>query len=123
MKFRGPGHKGFGFPGRPGGIHGEFTQKNPAGDGYRTIATQVGEVTSVSQSEIEVKSEDGYSRIYKVDEDTLVNAGRDGIADVKKGDQVHVTAIVTDGTASAKRIADLTNLERFGQQWSHKRPR
>jgi hypothetical protein len=120
FRFHGPGGHGGGpmfFKGfMGGGIHGEFTTPAPNG-GYRTIASQVGEVTSVSNSSITVKSEDGFSKAYKVTEDTLVNAGRDGIGSVKNGDQVRLTALVEDGTAGAVQIMDVTNLERFGEKW------
>lgn len=117
------GHRGFGKfgPGGHGGfgkfgIHGEFTTKAPDG-GYRTVASQTGEVTSVSKSSITVKSEDGFSRSYAVDENTLVNAGRDGIDSVKTGDQVQLMALVEGEKARAVRIMDTTNVERLRERW------
>src|SRR5687768_5479778 len=74
-KLFGPGH--FGGLGKFGGIHGEFTLKKPDGSGFQTWATQLGEVTEVSSSSITVKSEDGFSRTYTLEENTVVNAGRD----------------------------------------------
>lgn len=118
---KGLGHKGFrhkvmfgGFGG--GAIHGELTVPGRDG-GYRTLATQVGAVTSVSASEIAVKSADGFSRTYAVDDDTLVNAGRDGIGDVKTGDEVRVMAVVEDGDARAVQVADTTNIRRSMDRW------
>ena len=112
-----PGHgPAFGF----GAIHGEFTTRQPDGT-FRTVATQTGEATEVSQDEITVKSEDGYSRTYVVDEDTFVGAGRDGIGDVKVGDEVDVVAVLEDGTAKARRVTDTTNLRRFAEQWGHRK--
>jgi len=115
--------KGRPFPGRGpgfgpgfGAIHGEFTTRQPDGT-FRTVATQTGEATAVSQDEITVKSEDGFSRTYVVDEETFVGAGRDGIGDVKTGDEVHVMAVVDDGTAKARRLTDATNLRRFAEKW------
>ncbi len=99
------------------GIHGEFTTRAPGG-GYQTMATQVGEVTEVSPSSITVRSEDGYSRTYAVNDNTLVNAGNDGIADVRQGDQVHVTALVTDGNARAVDIRDVTQTKALRDQWT-----
>lgn len=99
-----------------GGIHGEFTTHAPGG-GYQTIATQKGEVTSVSSSSVTVKSEDGFSRTYSVDDNTMVNAGNDGIADVKSGDDVHVTAIVADGKARAVAIRDGTRIAELRGKW------
>jgi hypothetical protein len=108
--------RGFGF-----GIHGEVTTRAPGG-GYQTIATQVGEVTAVSSSSLTVKSEDGFSRTYAVDDNTLVNAGNEGIGDVKKGDQVAVVALVSDGKASAVDVRDITQVGRLRQRWLPPRP-
>ena len=114
---RGPA---FGFGPGFGAIHGEFTTRQPDGT-FRTVATQNGEATEVSQDEITIKSEDGYSKTYVVDEDTFVGAGRDGIGDVKVGDEVHVMAVIEDGTAKARRLTDATNLRRFAEKWGHKK--
>jgi len=119
----GPGGPGHGPGGRHGGkghgmgIHGEFVTRQPDGTGYQTIATQQGEVTAVSATSITVKSEDGFSRTYAVDDNTLVNAGNDGIDDVAEGDDVRVTALVADGKASAVRVDDGTNVERLDGRW------
>jgi hypothetical protein len=126
---RGPGpgmrrHRGPGGPGGglgKGAIHGEFTVKN-GDDGYRTLATQRGEVAAVSSSSITVKSEDGFSRSYTVNDDTLVNAGNDGIDDVKVGDTVHVTAVVEDGKARAVDIHDRTQVKALREKWMPERP-
>ena len=119
----GPGGRGHG-PGRgPGGmgIHGEFVTAAPNG-GWQTIATQKGEVTAVSATSLTVKSEDGYSRTYSVDDTTLVNAGNEGIADVKTGDDVHVMAIVTDGKAAAVDVRDGTQVGALRERWAPGRP-
>lgn len=105
-------HKGPGF-----GIHGEFTTRAPGG-GYQTVATQLGEVTAVSASSLTVKSEDGFSRTYGVDDNTMVNAGNEGIGDVAKGDQVHVMALVADGKASAVDVRDLTRDANLRGHWA-----
>jgi hypothetical protein len=107
---------GHGF-GKFGGLHGEFTIKKPDGSGYETVATQTGEVTAVSPSSITVKSEDGFSRTYSVDENTVVGSGRDGIGSVKTGDTVHVAGLVDGGKASAAAVLDSTGLGRIGQHW------
>ncbi len=119
LRIAGFGHHGpgvFGM-GMGMGIHGEATVRGPDG-GYQTVATQVGEVTEVSRSSITVRSEDGYSRTYRVDDNTLVNAGNDGIADVRQGDQVHVTAIVADGNARAVDVRDVTQTKALRDQWA-----
>lgn len=119
---RGPGGPGGHGHGMGMGIHGEFVTANAAGDGWQTIATQKGEVTAVSATSITVKSEDGYSRSYTVNDNTLVNAGNDGIADVAKGDDVRITAVVESGKARAVSVDDGTNIERLRGQWQPARP-
>jgi hypothetical protein len=108
--------KGFGHGFGKGAIHGEFTMPAPAG-GYQTVATQIGTVTAVSQSSITVKSDDGFSRTYKVDENTLVNAGRDGIGSVKNGDTVRLTAVGAGNDAKATNIIDSTNVQKSYDKW------
>jgi hypothetical protein len=123
--FAGPGGQGRGFFGHgPFGqrfgrhaLHGEFTTRHPDGEGFRTHAVQTGEVTAVSKSSITVKSEDGFTRTYAVNEDTLVNAGRDGIDSVKTGDSVHVRALMEGDAARAIQVSDITNLQRLRQRW------
>jgi hypothetical protein len=108
---------GLGGFGRFGGLHGEFTVRKPDGNGFRTVAVQTGEVTAVSPSSITVKSEDGFSRTYSVDENTVVGSGRDGIGTVKTGDTVRIAGVVEDGTAKAAAVLDSTSLGRIGEHW------
>jgi hypothetical protein len=119
---RGPGGRGdkgaLGF-GR-GALHGEFTAPDPDG-GYQTLAMQRGEVTAVSATSVTVKSDDGFSRTYAVNDDTLVNAGDQGIADVKTGDKVGVLAVVDGGTARAVRVMDGTQVGRLRDKWAPRR--
>jgi hypothetical protein len=125
-RLRGFGHNGRGRGGPGvglgGALHGEFTTKK-AGGGYQTMAMQLGDVTAVSASSLTVKSEDGFSRTYGVNDDTLVNAGNDGIADVKTGDKVHVLALVTGGSANAVRVQDVTSVGKLREQWRPNRPK
>ncbi|TCC61316.1 hypothetical protein E0H73_18970 [Kribbella pittospori] len=115
---KGLGHRGeFGMG---GALHGEFVVPKDGG-GYQTVATQRGEVTAVSKDSITVKSEDGYSRTYTLTEDTLVNAARDGIDDVKVGNTVQVTAVVADGKATASSVNDGTVRQAAGDKWGFKR--
>jgi hypothetical protein len=126
----GPGMKGgfggghMGGPGGPGGaggaIHGQLTVPN--GSGYRTIDTQSGEVTDVNQSSITVKSADGFSKTYSVTENTLVNAGRDGIGSVKTGDTVRVNAAEDGTTAEAMNIDDVTTSKAIHDHWRPQAP-
>lgn len=107
------GHDGFGF----GAIHGQFTVAAPNG-GYETIDTQLGTVTAVSSSSISVKSADGFTATYSVDTNTMVNAGRDGIANVKTGDTVHIVAVASGGTTSAVDVIDVTNVQNLRRRWA-----
>jgi hypothetical protein len=118
-KLFGPGH--FGGHGRFGGIHGEFTVKKPDGSGYQTWASQLGEVTEVSSSSMTVRSDDGFSRTYLLDENTVVTSGRDGIGTVKTGDTVRVAGLVEDGKARAAAVMDSTSLGRIGEHWGFPR--
>jgi hypothetical protein len=108
---------GFGGFGRFEGLHGEFTIRKPDGSGFQTVATQTGEVTAVSPSSVTVKSEDGFSRTYSVDENTVVGSGRDGIGSVKTGDTVRVAGVVEDGKAKAAAVLDSTTLGKIGEHW------
>jgi hypothetical protein len=105
-----------GMFGLGGALHGEFVVKKDDGS-YQTVATQRGEVTAVSKESITVKSEDGYSRTYTLTEDTLVNAARDGIDDVKTGNTVTVFAVVADGKATATSVNDGTVRKAAGEKW------
>ncbi|MFF1819392.1 hypothetical protein ACFVWG_18990 [Kribbella sp. NPDC058245] len=123
---KGPG-RGAGGPGKflgqGGALHGEFVVPKDGG-GYQTVATQRGQVTAVSKDSITVKSEDGFSRTYTLTEDTLVNAARDGIDDVKTGNTVNVSAVVADGKATASSVDDGTVRQAAGEKWGfHRGPR
>ena len=74
-------------------------------------------VTAVSPSSITLKSEDGFSRTYSVDENTAVGSGRDGIGTVKTGDTVRIAGVVEDGKAKAAGILDSTSLGKIGEHW------
>jgi hypothetical protein len=119
----GPGRGGFGgFKGEfglGGALHGEFVVPKDGG-GYQTVAVQRGQVTAVSKDSLTVKSADGYSRTYTLTSDTMVNAARDGIGDVKTGNTVNVSAVVTNGTATATRVNDGTVRDAAGQKWGFK---
>ncbi|WP_405058575.1 hypothetical protein OG474_38415 [Kribbella sp. NBC_01505] len=117
---RGPGGGPGKVLGQGGALHGEFVVKKDGG-GYQTVATQRGEVTAVSKDSITVKSEDGYSRTYTLTADTLVNAARDGIGDVKTGNTVNVSAVVADGKATATSLSDGTVRKAAGEKWGFHR--
>jgi hypothetical protein len=117
----GPGHggrgrHGFSLMNGGGALHGEFVVEKDGG-GYQTVATQRGEVTAVSKESLTLKSADGYSRTYTLTEDTLVNAARDGIDDVKTGNTVSVQAVVAGGKATASSVDDGTVRKAARDKW------
>lgn len=101
---KGRGHK-WGFHKLP--IHGEFVVPNDEG-GYATFTGQQGEVTAVSQNSVTVKSADGYTKDYTVNDDTRINRGGAGIDTVKTGQKVAIMAKVEDDTATAVVIRDMS---------------
>jgi len=60
---------------------------------------QSGEVTSISDSSLEVKSTDGYTKTYVIDADTVVEG-------VQQGDTVTVIAATEDGTTVASSVVE-----------------
>ena len=100
---------GFGFGAPFGAVHGQFVVPK-SGGGYQTVDTQRGSVTAVSATSITVKSADGFVKTYQVVSSTNVDAQRDGIATVKTGHQVAVTATVSGSTATAVSVLDFNLL-------------
>ncbi|MGO4432668.1 hypothetical protein AB4Y88_05005 [Paenarthrobacter sp. RAF9] len=106
--------------GRGKAIHGEHVVKQQDGS-YRTVVTQAGTIESVSDSEVTVKSEDGFTQRYAINAETRItkiptdlSQLRNGkgkpmlpsatVAELKAGDTVHASGI-KDGTAvTATRI-------------------
>ena len=107
---------GFGGP----VVHGQYTVKGP--NGYETIDERTGTVSAVTNTSgsnwsLTVKSADATSGTFTVDSSTSVNGGESGIASVKSGDTVVVTATVSGGTATATDVIDQTTLEANGKSW------
>jgi hypothetical protein len=102
------------------GIHGEFVVPAPGG-GYQTMASQRGDVAAVSPTSITVKSEDGYERTYAVDDGTVVEAGDNGIGDVKVGDKVGVLGVVSGDTTKAVEVHDRTAVGDRHDRWAPKK--
>jgi hypothetical protein len=102
----------FGFAG-PAGlgrvVHGEYTVRTPSG-GFQTVGFQVGTVTAVDRTSITVASADGYRHTYMVTSSTVVDAQRDGIGSVGKGDQVDVIATTVSHKDTAANIVDTTKV-------------
>jgi hypothetical protein len=118
-----PGGFGIGFGSPFGAVHGQFVVPK-SGGGYQTIDTQRGSVIAVSATSITVKSADGFSKTYQVVSSTNVDARRNGIAAVKTGHQVMVTATDSGGTATATSILDFNLLPAMhgGGGWNHAAP-
>ncbi len=79
------------IPGRLGGtLHGEVTRPSAAG-GTETLLVQTGSVTASSDTEVTVKSTDGYTETYAVAATTTVR-GPAKAAGLAVGTQVTVVA-------------------------------
>jgi len=103
-----PTHPGFGGMGhRIPILHGQAVLSKPGG-GYQTVAFQRGAVTAVSMGSITLKSTDGFTQTYTINDSTLVGAHRGGISSVKTGDTASVIATVSGKTFTASRIIDWT---------------
>jgi len=113
--FRGRGHAfghGFGHgPRRPGeaALHGTFVVPDADG-GYRTVVTQRGDVTAVSDTSLTVRSEDGFVATYRLTEATSVLGGAGGVTDIAEGDQVGVGADRKASVNTARHVVDLDRL-------------
>lgn len=91
-------------------LHGQAVLAKPGG-GYQTMDVQRGAVTAVSSTSITVKSADGYSASYAVNNSTMVDAHSAGISSVKTGDTVFVAAIVSGHTATAVSVLDVSAIK------------
>ncbi|MFI6094702.1 hypothetical protein ACIA8G_04070 [Lentzea sp. NPDC051213] len=90
--------------GGPGGMGGP-----PDGGGMRMNGSafgslthgefQSGQVTSISDSSLEVKSTDGYTKTYVIDAETVIEG-------VQQGDTVTVTATTEDGKTVASSVVE-----------------
>ncbi|MCY7372254.1 MAG: hypothetical protein LH461_00900 [Spirochaetaceae bacterium] len=102
---RGFGHGRMGGPGR-GALHGTFVVPDADG-GYRTVVSQRGEVTAVSDTSLTVRSEDGFVATYRLTDATNVLGGAGGVADIAEGDQVGVGADRKASVNTARHVVDL----------------
>ncbi|MDX3663225.1 hypothetical protein PV646_38530 [Streptomyces sp. ID05-26A] len=92
----GPGGMGGMPPDGQGGMRGGFG----LGTGTTTHGEfQTGEVTAISDSSVEVKSTDGYTKTYVIDADTVAEG-------VEKGDTVTVIAGTEDGKSVASSVVE-----------------
>jgi hypothetical protein len=94
----------FGGMGR-GMLHGEFVVKGEDGK-ITTMVTQHGTVTAVSATSVSLKSEDGFTGTYAVNNDTRVRVGGGpgAIGGVKTGNEAWVVASKSGSTSTAKAL-------------------
>ena len=98
---------GGGFLGAP--VHGTLVVP-VSGGGFQTEDVQRGKVTAISSSSVTVVSADKYTKTYRVNGSTSVNAGNGGLSSVKVGDQVSLTATVRGSAATVTSMIDLSRL-------------
>ncbi|MEQ4209338.1 hypothetical protein [Actinopolymorpha sp. B9G3] len=97
-------------------LHGEFVLPK-AGGGYQTMVIQRGSVQEVSSSEITLRSADGFRDSYLVGEDTLVNAGREGIGSIREGEQVSVVATANGQNPTAVHVSDVSLMKSLREKF------
>jgi hypothetical protein len=109
---QGPGGTGGGPGGGMGGggvmssaLHGEYVVSDGNGS-YTTELLQNGEVTAISDTSITAKSEDGYTRTYTIDSDTVVGNGSTDLSSIETGDDVTIVATVSGDTATVDTLAE-----------------
>ena len=106
--------------GRGNVLHGVFTVQGP--NGYETLQEQTGTVSDITNTSgstwsMTVTSADGTALTYVIDSGTSVDGGESGVASISKNDTVHVVAVVSNGTATAKQVMDTTVMQANGQSW------
>jgi Domain of unknown function (DUF5666) len=98
-----------GFPGRGlgGTLHGEFTAETDDGV-YKVFVVQRGEVTGKGENTLTVKSEDGFTATYAINDDTRIIKDGDSakLADIANGDTVHVMGTKSGGSTTATFVLD-----------------
>jgi len=109
----GPGMLGGGLMGLAGALHGELVVPDGNG-GYKTVVVQRGKTTSVSDTSITVKSDDGFTQTYAVGSAAGVGAQRDGLASIKNGANVVVTGEKKGGSVTADHVIDLDSFTAGG---------
>lgn len=65
-------------------IHGEHVVKQPDGS-YRTILTQAGSIESISDTEITVKSDDGFTQRYVITAEARVSKLPADVSELRNG--------------------------------------
>ncbi|MBB4904652.1 hypothetical protein [Actinophytocola algeriensis] len=90
-------------------LHGEVVLSKEGG-GTQTVLVQKGAVTAVSATEVTVKSTDGFTTAYSVNDDTKVRADEDRIGSVAKDEEVLVVAPKSGDKHTATVLIDLTDV-------------
>ncbi|GLW89498.1 hypothetical protein [Actinokineospora globicatena] len=119
----GTGPGGGGMGGLTDALHGEFQVSDGSG-GTTTQVLQTGEVTAISATELTAVSEDGYTKTYTIDADTVLGAtttsgsttngtatsdsatSDSAAGDIATGDTVTVVATVSGDTATATSVRE-----------------
>ncbi|MHB8593525.1 MAG: hypothetical protein ACYDB3_04225, partial [Acidimicrobiales bacterium] len=122
----GLGPRGFGRFGGGGVLHGQFTVASPGG-GYENLEEQSGTVSAITNTagstwSLTVTSADGTALTYVVDSGTSIDSGETGVSSLAKGDTVHVLAVVSGSTATAKQISDSTVRRANSSTWAPSPP-
>ncbi|WP_433413211.1 hypothetical protein ACQP1V_28950 [Microtetraspora malaysiensis] len=102
-----PTYGGHQMQGPLNAMHGELVIAKKGG-GYQTLTTQTGIVTSINQTSIALKSQDGFARTYAITDSSRICAGRKGLSEITVGDNVWVIATGKGNSAPASLIADLS---------------
>lgn len=86
--------------------HGEFTKTTKQGD--KTFALQRGTVVSADANGLTVRSKDGFTATYAVDQTTKVHKERQNapITEVKPGERVGVRAVKDGARTVAHQVHD-----------------
>jgi hypothetical protein len=114
----GGGQAGGGAAGGPGGLtnalHGEYVVSDANGT-YTTQVMQNGEVTAISASSVTAKSDDGYTRTYTIDADTVTGNDSSDLSGIETGDEVTIVASVSGSTAAADSVSEAGTGTAMGQ--------
>ena len=83
-------------------LHGEFTVQGK--DGVKTVDTQLGAITAVSSTSLDVRSSDGYTQTWALTADTKVRADKKAgtSADLTVGETVRLLGPKTGGAATVR---------------------
>jgi len=83
-------------------LHGEFTVKTK--NGVKVYDTEIGVITAVTPTSVEVKATDGFTQTWTLDSSThvRVDGTKSTIADLKTGQTVRLLGPSSGGTATAQ---------------------